>query len=157
MSNPPYIPTENITGLQAEVGKHEPRLALDGGADGLNDLLHLCNGAASILRPGGFFIFEVTILILQESKSMKCSEKFVCFSAYGLLFEKHLYWLTLLLQTNGERQSMFLLDYMETRLKGYFRSVKITSDFAGIKRFVGGYRTWLFPIVFAPRIAYLWQ
>ncbi|KAI5674601.1 hypothetical protein M9H77_14965 [Catharanthus roseus] len=101
VSNPPYIPTENITGLQAEVGKHEPRLALDGGADGLNDLLHLCNGAASILRPGGFFIFE----------------------------------------TNGERQSMFLLDYMETRLKGYFRNVKITSDFAGIKRFVGGYRT----------------
>lgn len=59
VSNPPYIPTENISSLQAEVGKHEPTLALDGGADGLNDLLHLCNGAASMLRSGGFFIFEV--------------------------------------------------------------------------------------------------
>ncbi|PKI49127.1 hypothetical protein CRG98_030473 [Punica granatum] len=58
VSNPPYIPSMNIPGLQAEVGKHEPRLALDGGADGLDDLLHLCHGAASMLRPGGYFAFE---------------------------------------------------------------------------------------------------
>ncbi|KAL6547008.1 hypothetical protein OROMI_022729 [Orobanche minor] len=58
VSNPPYIPSEDIDGLQAEVGKHEPRLALDGGANGMNDLIHMCNGAASMLKPGGFFTFE---------------------------------------------------------------------------------------------------
>ncbi|XP_048129530.1 release factor glutamine methyltransferase isoform X2 [Rhodamnia argentea] len=59
VSNPPYIPSDDISGLQAEVGRHEPRLALDGGAEGMDDLLHLCNGAASMLKPGGFFAFEV--------------------------------------------------------------------------------------------------
>lgn len=36
VSNPPYIPTADIAGLQREVRDHEPRLALDGGADGLD-------------------------------------------------------------------------------------------------------------------------
>lgn len=61
VSNPPYIPSEHINGLQAEVAKHEPRLALDGGEDGMGDLLHLCSGAVSMLKPGGFFAFEVPI------------------------------------------------------------------------------------------------
>ena len=61
VSNPPYIPSNHISGLQAEVAKHEPRLALDGGADGMDDLLHLCHGASSMVKPGGFFAFEVSI------------------------------------------------------------------------------------------------
>ena len=61
VSNPPCIPSDNIPGLQAEVSRHGPRLALDGGLNGMDDLLHLCNGAALMLRPGGFFIFEVLI------------------------------------------------------------------------------------------------
>lgn len=36
VSNPPYIPSSDIPGLQREVRDHEPRLALDGGEDGLN-------------------------------------------------------------------------------------------------------------------------
>lgn len=67
VSNPPYIPSEDIDGLQAEVSRHEPRLALDGGANGMNDLIHLCNGAVSMLKPGGFFAFEVSIFILLDS------------------------------------------------------------------------------------------
>ncbi|XP_020269829.1 uncharacterized protein LOC109845055 [Asparagus officinalis] len=58
VSNPPYIPSKDIEGLQEEVGRHEPRLALDGGEDGVECLVHLCEGAASALRPGGFFAFE---------------------------------------------------------------------------------------------------
>uniref|UniRef100_A0A5B7CC92 Methyltransferase small domain-containing protein n=1 Tax=Davidia involucrata TaxID=16924 RepID=A0A5B7CC92_DAVIN len=100
VSNPPYIPSERISGLQAEVAKHEPRLALDGGENGMNDLLHLCNGAASMLKPGGFFAFE----------------------------------------TNGEKQCKFLVDYMENEPEGSFCGVNIESDFAGIQRFVTGYR-----------------
>ena len=61
VSNPPYIPSDNISGLQAEVGRHEPRLALDGGLNGMDVFLHLCNGAALMLKPAGFFIFEVWI------------------------------------------------------------------------------------------------
>ncbi|XP_077221281.1 RNA methyltransferase family protein isoform X2 [Tasmannia lanceolata] len=51
VSNPPYIPSNQIPGLQAEVGRHEPKIALDGGEDGLDDLLHLSEASASALRP----------------------------------------------------------------------------------------------------------
>lgn len=69
VSNPPYIPSDDIPGLQAEVGKHEPKLALDGGIDGTDSLLHLCYGASQMLQRGGFFVFEVpTLLSLCFSK-----------------------------------------------------------------------------------------
>ncbi|XP_039017825.1 release factor glutamine methyltransferase-like [Hibiscus syriacus] len=58
LSNPQYIPSDHLSGLEAEVGRHEPILALDGGASGTNDLLHLIDGVASMLKPGGFFAFE---------------------------------------------------------------------------------------------------
>ncbi|KAL5977353.1 hypothetical protein ACLOJK_021699 [Asimina triloba] len=58
VSNPPYIPSHQISGLQAEVGRHEPRTALDGGRSGMDDLLHLCKGSALVLKRGGFFAFE---------------------------------------------------------------------------------------------------
>ncbi|KAJ8899664.1 hypothetical protein K2173_019361 [Erythroxylum novogranatense] len=58
VSNPPYIPSEHIPKLQAEVGRHEPTLALDGGVGGMDYLIHLCSGAATMLRGGGFFMFE---------------------------------------------------------------------------------------------------
>ncbi|KAM1244496.1 hypothetical protein ACFX1X_036280 [Malus domestica] len=44
--------------LQADVGRLEPRVALDGVISGMDDLLHLCKGAAFMLKPGGFFAFE---------------------------------------------------------------------------------------------------
>ncbi|KAH6784405.1 RNA methyltransferase family protein [Perilla frutescens var. hirtella] len=80
VSDPSYIPSDDIDGLQAEVSRHEPRLALDGGPNGMNDLIHLCNGAASMLKPRVFFAFE----------------------------------------TNGEMQSKFLVEYMDTKMKGSF-------------------------------------
>ncbi|KAL2614069.1 hypothetical protein R1flu_025761 [Riccia fluitans] len=58
ISNPPYIPTENLETLQAEVGKNEPKIALDGGADGTDDLRKICNGSAMALRSGGFLALE---------------------------------------------------------------------------------------------------
>jgi len=71
VSNPPYIPSDDISGLQAEVGRHEPRLALDGGIEGMDALHHLCDGAALMLKPGGFFAFEVWIFCFLQF-STKC-------------------------------------------------------------------------------------
>lgn len=88
VSNPPYIPSDNIPGLQAEVGRHEPRLALDGGLSGMDYLFHLCNGAASMLKPGGFFIFEVWIFQYIEFK-VKNFESSYYQIYYLLLFSSH--------------------------------------------------------------------
>jgi release factor glutamine methyltransferase len=59
LSNPPYIPSAEIDLLQTEVGGHEPRLALDGGVDGLSLIRRLVDEAAPRLRPGGVLIVEV--------------------------------------------------------------------------------------------------
>lgn len=50
VSNPPYIPTAEIDGLSPEISKHEPRLALDGGADGLDVYRQLIPQAAARAR-----------------------------------------------------------------------------------------------------------
>lgn len=58
VSNPPYIPTGEIPGLQAEV-RHDPTLALDGGADGLDLIRKLITGAPPFLKSGGWLLFEI--------------------------------------------------------------------------------------------------
>ena len=52
VSNPPYIPTEDIKGLAPEVAKHEPIIALDGGTDGLDCYRDLIRLAAPRVRDG---------------------------------------------------------------------------------------------------------
>lgn len=59
VSNPPYIPSEDIAGLDPEVRDHEPRLALDGGADGLDAYRRLAPEVLRVLRPDGVFAFEI--------------------------------------------------------------------------------------------------
>ena len=56
--NPPYIPTGELEGLQREV-RYEPRLALDGGADGLDFYRRIAAGAPAHLNPGGTIFLEV--------------------------------------------------------------------------------------------------
>ena len=58
VSNPPYIPTAEIRRLEPEV-RHEPRLALDGGKDGLAFLRAIAALAARLLKPGGFLALEI--------------------------------------------------------------------------------------------------
>ena len=60
VSNPPYIPTLQIDELQPEIA-HEPRMALDGGDDGLDDIRHLINSAPQYLMPGGMWLIELAI------------------------------------------------------------------------------------------------
>jgi release factor glutamine methyltransferase len=59
VSNPPYIPTADIDGLEPEVRDHEPRLALDGGADGLDAYRLLAPEILRVLKPGGMFAVEI--------------------------------------------------------------------------------------------------
>ena len=58
VSNPPYIATEEVAHLAAEV-KHEPHLALDGGADGLHLLRQIISLAADYLNPRGTLALEI--------------------------------------------------------------------------------------------------
>lgn len=58
-SNPPYIPSDDIDGLDPEVRDHDPRLALDGGPDGLQAYRDLAPEVRRILRPGGVFAVEI--------------------------------------------------------------------------------------------------
>jgi release factor glutamine methyltransferase len=58
VSNPPYIPTREIDGLMREV-QHEPRLALDGGEDGLDCFRLLFRYAPGWLKDGGTLLVEI--------------------------------------------------------------------------------------------------
>jgi len=59
--NPPYIPSGEIPALQAEVGRFEPRLALDGGPDGLDPYRRVLSGAPDHLYSRGFLFLEIGI------------------------------------------------------------------------------------------------
>lgn len=59
VSNPPYIESDAISGLMPEVADHEPRLALDGGPDGLDAYRRIAGPALAALKVGGRIILEV--------------------------------------------------------------------------------------------------
>jgi release factor glutamine methyltransferase len=59
VSNPPYIATSVIEGLEPEVRDHEPRLALDGGPDGLDHYRTLAPEILRVLKPAGMFVVEI--------------------------------------------------------------------------------------------------
>jgi release factor glutamine methyltransferase len=58
-ANPPYIPSGDIAGLDADVRDFEPRLALDGGEDGLSIIRRLLEEAPRYLASGGLIALEV--------------------------------------------------------------------------------------------------
>jgi release factor glutamine methyltransferase len=59
VSNPPYIRSAEIAHLAPEVSRHEPRLALDGGEDGLDAYRLLAGEILRVLKPGGLFALEI--------------------------------------------------------------------------------------------------
>lgn len=59
VANLPYVPTGELAGLPTEV-RREPRLALDGGADGLDLYRRLLRQVPLVLRPGGFLVIEMS-------------------------------------------------------------------------------------------------
>lgn len=59
VSNPPYIRSGDIPGLMEEVREHDPRMALDGGADGLIFYRKIIADAGDYLYPGGMLFLEI--------------------------------------------------------------------------------------------------
>lgn len=55
----PYVPTGDIRLLPADVQRYEPRLALDGGRDGLDLVCRVIVAARHLLRPGGWLLVEI--------------------------------------------------------------------------------------------------
>ncbi|HVS70022.1 MAG TPA: peptide chain release factor N(5)-glutamine methyltransferase [Phycisphaerae bacterium] len=60
-SNPPYIPSADVDRLPPGIREHEPRLALDGGSDGLEFHRRIVAGARNHLHPGGLLIMEMQV------------------------------------------------------------------------------------------------
>ena len=58
VSNPPYLPRASVRTLPREVRDHDPRVAIDGGADGLEVITRLVDDAPRVLRAGGALIME---------------------------------------------------------------------------------------------------
>ena len=59
VSNPPYIPTKDIAKLDANVRECDPKIALDGGEDGLNFYREITENAARHLNKNGYLFYEI--------------------------------------------------------------------------------------------------
>ena len=81
VTNPPYIPTAEIETLQREVKSFEPRLALDGGEDGLAFYRRIAADASKYLNRGGMLIMEVG-----EGEAEKVAKLFKG-SAYSMIIQ----------------------------------------------------------------------
>ena len=81
VSNPPYIPSGEIDGLEPEVATWEPRLALDGGPDGLDALRMIAADLRRLLRPDGFAALEFgygqgeAVAVLTMAAGLKVHER----------------------------------------------------------------------------------
>ncbi|MDD2956605.1 MAG: peptide chain release factor N(5)-glutamine methyltransferase [Oscillospiraceae bacterium] len=80
VSNPPYIPTGEISGLQREV-QREPALALDGDEDGLRFYREIPKAWGRALKPGGMLAFEVGLGQAEAVADMLCQNGYgeICF------------------------------------------------------------------------------
>ena len=72
ISNPPYIPSADLDDVSEEVVGYEPRLALDGGTDGLDVARRIMAEAARWLAPGGAIAIELDeVCVENASKEMQ--------------------------------------------------------------------------------------
>jgi len=70
VSNPPYIPDDTLKGLQKEVSKYEPMIALSGGVDGLRAYLKIFYGCKRCLKEDGVLMLEVSNEVLDGVKKI---------------------------------------------------------------------------------------
>ena len=76
-ANLPYIPTGDLPGLQPEVLRFEPRLALDGGPDGLDLVRRLVDTSPDMLAPGGKLLLEIGIGQAEATRAVLARRGFV--------------------------------------------------------------------------------
>lgn len=76
VSNPPYIPSQVVDTLAAEVNDYEPRLALDGGTDGLELFRRFISDAYSLLKPGGVLAVELFEESLEKARTIALNNGF---------------------------------------------------------------------------------
>lgn len=76
-ANLPYIPSGDIAGLMPDVRDYEPRLALDGGDDGLGPIRRLIPQAFSRLQPGGWLVLEAGYDQLDAVRELMAEAGFV--------------------------------------------------------------------------------
>lgn len=76
VSNPPYIPSQVVDTLDAEVNDYEPRLALDGGADGLDLFRRFIGDAYGLLKPGGVLAVELFEESLEQARTIALDHGF---------------------------------------------------------------------------------
>lgn len=77
LANAPYVPTRTIGLMPSEARDHEPRVALDGGADGLDALRRVAAAAPRWLAPGGHLLVETS-----EDQAPRTADTF---SRHGLV------------------------------------------------------------------------
>ncbi|MFA6431664.1 MAG: peptide chain release factor N(5)-glutamine methyltransferase [Candidatus Margulisiibacteriota bacterium] len=87
ISNPPYIPTADIEKLDPNVRDWEPRMALDGGKDGLDIIRKILRGAPKYLKQDGQLMFEFGFgqadEILKLAKKEKCYQNIQIINDYA--------------------------------------------------------------------------
>ena len=59
ISNPPYIKKHNLKYLEVDVANHEPHLALDGGIDGVSEIIKVIDKSSKLVKKGGKLILEI--------------------------------------------------------------------------------------------------
>jgi release factor glutamine methyltransferase len=81
LSNPPYVATREWAGLQPEIVRFEPRLALDGDVDGLRSYRAIVGTARHHLKPGGTLMLEIGCD--QREAVQGIAEQSGAYEAYG--------------------------------------------------------------------------
>lgn len=76
VSNPPYIPSRVVDTLDGEVNDYEPRLALDGGADGLDLFRRFIGDAHELLKPNGVLAVELFEESLDQARTIALNSGF---------------------------------------------------------------------------------
>ena len=73
VSNPPYVNRHDLSSLPIEIREHEPLMALDGGADGLDVIRRLLRQVRDRLKPGGTFLMEIGYDQAPRVRDLACS------------------------------------------------------------------------------------
>lgn len=83
VSNPPYIPSATVETLESEVKDHEPRLALDGGPEGMDIVSRIIEEAPARLIPGGLLLMEIDDT--QKESVLACCRSSGQYDAFAVL------------------------------------------------------------------------